>query len=364
MKIVIYGLTITSSWGNGHATTYRSLCKALARRGHQIHFVEKDVEWYRSNRDLPEPTFCTVHFFDQWAADRLPLLRLAEDADVVVIGSYFPEAIAVTRDLLEAQHCPILFYDIDTPITLARLRANGGAEYLDAALIPHFAAYLSFTGGPALRELEQRFGSPRAVPFFCSVDPDLYHPTPARSEFRCDLSYLGTYAADRQPKLSALLNDAAAILPDMQFLVAGPQYPDNLSWQPSVRRLIHVSPPDHPAFYSSSRFTLNLTRDDMVSAGYSPSVRLFEASACGATILSDLWPGLEDFLTPGTEILVPKDTTEVADLLRSMTDEERRRIGSNARERILSEHTAEHRAIEFEAIVSTCAASRPGSSRV
>lgn len=357
MKIVVYGLTITSSWGNGHATTYRSLLKALARRGHRIHFVEKDVEWYRSNRDLPCPGFCSVHLYEKWETSAAPLLALSKDADVVIVGSYFADAIAATRALLAEVHCPILFYDIDTPITLGRLREQGGTEYLDAALIPRYAAYLSFTGGPALRELEQRFGSPCAVAFFCSVDPDLYHPTPERAEFRCDLSYLGTYAADRQPKLMRLLDGAAALLPQRRFLVAGPQYPKETTWQPNVDRIIHISPPDHPAFYSSCRFTLNLTRDDMVAAGYSPSVRLFEASACGATILSDTWPGIEDFLTPGEEVLFPKDATEVASILQDMPDAERRKVGQRARERILSEHTAEHRAAQFEQIVSNCRAS-------
>ncbi len=354
MKIVLYGLTITSSWGNGHATTYRSLCKALARRGHQIHFVEKDVEWYRSNRDLPEPNFCTVHFYEDWDTQWRSLLKLASDADVIVIGSYFPDAVSAMHELLQNRTSPIFFYDIDTPITLAQLRSQGRTDYLDSALIPRFNAYLSFTGGPVLLELERKFGSPRAVPFFCSVDPDLYKPATPHSEFRCDLSYLGTYAADRQPKLADLLDDTAGRLPQMNFIVAGPQYPQQLTWQPNVRRLIHVSPPDHPAFYSSSRFTLNLTRDDMVSAGYSPSVRLFEASACGAAILSDSWPGLEEFLEPGKEILLPRDSAEVATVLRNMTQEEASRIGMRARERILSQHTAGHRAIQFEEIVATC----------
>lgn len=364
MKIVVYGLTITSSWGNGHATTYRSLLKALARRGHRIHFIEKDVEWYRSNRDLPNPEFCSVHLYECWKTDAAALLALSKDADVVVIGSFFADAIAATRALLTKVRCPILFYDIDTPITLKRLREQGGTEYLDAALIPHYAAYLSFTGGPALRELEQSFGSPRAIAFFCSVDPDLYHPTPECRDFRCDLSYLGTYAPDRQPKLMKLLDGTAALLPDARFLVAGPQYPAGTTWQPNVQRIIHISPPDHPAFYSSCRFTLNLTRDDMVAAGYSPSVRLFEASACGAAILSDSWPGIEEFLTPGEEILLPVDADEVANILLHASDGERRKIGQRARERILSEHTAEHRAEQFEQIVSDCSVSTPGSPTI
>ena len=354
MKLVVYGLTVTSSWGNGHATTYRSLFKAMARRGHQIHFVERDVEWYRSNRDMPQPPFCTVHLYDDWGDSAATLLDLSKDADAVVVGSYFPDAIAATRSLLQLTRAPLLFYDIDTPITMAHLRSSGATAYLEAALIPQYSAYLSFTGGPALRELEQRFGAQRAIAFYCSVDPEIYHPTAARPEFCCDLSYLGTYAADRQPKLMYLLNDAAAAAPAQKFIVAGPQYPPDISWSANVGRIIHLSPPEHPFFYSSSRFTLNLTRDDMVAAGSSPSVRLFEASACGAAILSDSWPGLEDFLTPGQEILLPRNTREVLEILRDLGDDERTRMGAHARERILSEHTSAHRAEQFETIVAAC----------
>lgn len=354
MKLVTFGLTVTSSWGNGHATTYRSLFKALARRGHSLHFVERDVEWYRSNRDLPEPEFCTIHLYDDWAVSARVLLDLCHDADAVVLGSYFPDAIAATEALLALPGPPLLFYDIDTPITMAGLRATGSTDYLRADLIPHFAAYLSFTGGPTLTELETRFGAQRAVPFYCSVDPDLYSPQPILPAFESDLSYLGTYAADRQPKLMRLLNDTACAMPEFAFFVAGPQYPVTTSWAPNVRRSMHLSPREHPAFYSSSRFTLNLTRDDMVASGWSPSVRLFEASACAAAILSDPWPGLEDFLTPGEEILLPADTAEVTHVLRNLSEAERTQLGRRARERVLAEHTSGHRAEQFETVVATC----------
>ena len=358
MKIVIFGLTITSSWGNGHGTTYRSLVKALAHRGHHVEFVEKDVEWYRSNRDMPQPPFCTVHLYDNWSESHAALVQLCGGADVVVIGSYFPDAIAATEALLDAGSAPLFFYDIDTPITLAQLRAHGRTEYLEGAAIPHYKAYLSFTGGPALRELEDTFGSPCALPFYCSVDPDLYRPMPLNPEFACDLSYLGTYAADRQPKLLRYLDSAAALLPDKRFIVAGPQYPPETKFQPNVERIIHLSPREHPSFYSSSRFTLNLTRADMVAAGYSPSVRLFEASACGAALLSDSWKGLDEFLHPGEEILLPRDEYEVSDILRNFPEEARQRLGARARERILSEHTSEHRARQFENVVTQCYAAR------
>ena len=358
MKIVIYGLTITSAWGNGHATTYRSLVNALAKRGHRIHFIEKDADWYRANRDLPAPAFCKVHLYNDWSAEERPLVNLAMDADAVIVGSYFPDAIAATHALLAAGCGPVLFYDIDTPITMTKLRAQGRCEYLDATLIPKYSAYLSFCGGPVLRELEDAFGSPRAVPFYCSVDPDLYRPSSVSPKFRCDLSYLGTYARDRQPGLMHLLNGAAEMLPKCSFLVAGAMYPDDISWAGNVRHETHVSPPDHPAFYCSSRFTLNLTRDDMKAAGYSPSVRLFEASACGTAIVSDSWPGLEHFFTPGEEILPASDAADAASILRDLSDEERERIGRRARERVLAEHTAAQRACAFEHIVEQCGANR------
>ncbi len=213
MKVVIYGLTITSSWGNGHATTYRSLCKALARRGHTVHFIEKDVDWYRDHRDLPHPSFCSVRLYEQWRESAASLLEISKDADVIVVGSYFPDAIEATYALLHAGYGPVLFYDIDTPVTLAQLRTHGRTEYLEASLIPHYQAYLSFSGGPSLRVLEKEFGSPHAVGFYCSVDPEVYRPVTASEKYRCDLSYLGTYAADRQVKLMQYLNRAARLLP-------------------------------------------------------------------------------------------------------------------------------------------------------
>ncbi len=355
MKVVIYGLTITSAWGNGHATTYRSLIKSLSRLGHQIVFVEKDVEWYRGNRDLPVPGFCTVRLYDDWQIEERSLVAEAAHADAIVIGSYFPDAILATRALLSAGHGPLLFYDIDTPITMSKLRNGGRTEYLEASLIPHYAAYLSFTGGPILGELEERFRSPRAVAFYCSVDPDLYRPTTVREKYRSDLSYLGTFAADRQPQLMELLNGSAALLKANSFLVAGAMYPENVPWGANVKRLTHVAPPDHPAFYSSSRFTLNLTRSEMIDSGFSPSVRLFEASACGVAILSDQWKGIETFLTPAQEILLPRDARETAYYLTAFGESERLQLGRRARERILAEHTSDHRARQFEEIVAQCA---------
>lgn len=347
MNIVIFGLSITSSWGNGHATTFRALAKALHQRRHRIVFFEKDQEWYASNRDLPNPEFCDVRLFTEWI-DALPAVhRELAHCDVALVGSYFPDGIAATQEVLESNAPVKAFYDIDTPITVANLRA-GGTAYLQPQQVPGFHVYFSFTGGPVLEELQSEFGAARAVPLYCSFDPEQYFPRGVYRRYQCDLSYMGTYAADRQAKLEKLFSATAAQLPDLKFLLAGPQYPSKLKWPANVRRIKHLSPRWHPHFYSSSRLTLNLTRKDMVAAGFSPSVRLFEAAACGATIVSDFWPGLDTFFQLGEEILLAHDSTQMVDFLSHTDEAEIRRVGERGRERVLSQHTSSRRAEEFE----------------
>ena len=349
MKIVIFGLSITSAWGNGHATTFRALARALWKRGHQIVFFERDQEWYASNRDLPEPPFCKVRLYERWPEVLASARTEIRDADVACIGSYFPDGVEATREVFDSRAIKA-FYDIDTPITLSRLR-SGGADYLQVEDVAGFDLYFSFTGGPALRELESRFGARCAVPLYCSFDPEQYHFAPL-PEFACDLSYMGTYAADRQQKIETFFCEPARRLSSRKFILAGPQYPDENNWPKNVRRIIHLNPRWHASFYSSSLLTLNVTRRDMVLAGYSPSVRLFEAAACGATIVSDNWEGLDTFLRPGREILLPNSGDDVVAYLSEMERSELRRIGCRAQDRVLAEHTSDVRAIEFENHVS------------
>jgi spore maturation protein CgeB len=356
MKIVVFGLSITSTWGNGHGTTFRALLRALHTRGHDIVFFEKNAEWYASNRDLPDPDFCKVILFEKWR-DILPSVRNhLSDSDAAMIGSFFPHGIEATDEIADSNVAAKMFYDIDTPITVAGLRAQGRTDYLEARQIPIFDVYFSFTGGPILRELENRFGARRAAPLFCSFDPQQYRRFGVNRRFACDLSYMGTYAPDRQPKIDKLLTAPARLLPKKRFIVAGPQYPSDLHWPSNVRRIKHLNPRWHAKFYSSSRFTLNVTRRDMVMAGYSPSVRLFEAAACGATIISDNWPGLDTFLSPNEEILLPASTEDVSRYLSELSDAEVRRIGNRAQERALSQHTSEHRAIELERCLGSISA--------
>ena len=361
MKIVIFGLSITSAWGNGHATTFRSLVRALHARGHKIVFFEKDLEWYASNRDLPYPPFCEVRIFQHWKEILPQTRREMRDCDVAMVGSYFPHGIAAIDELLDSPAPVKAFYDIDTPVTVAQLRDSGTTDYLRGDQIVGFNLYFSFTGGPMLQELEQDFGAQRAVPLYCSVDAGKYRAWPVHKRYQSDLSYMGTYAPDRQPKIEGLFCEPARRLPQQSFLLAGPQYPRQLHWPANVRRIRHLNPRWHPRFYSSSRLTLNVTRRAMVQAGYSPSVRVFEAAACGAPMVSDNWPGLDSFFVPGREILVPASADDVVAYLTATDEAELRRIGRNAQERVLAEHTAERRAQQFEQYVSR-APTRPLSS--
>lgn len=345
MKLVVLGLSLSSSWGNGHATTWRALLRAFAACGHEILFLERNAPWYAGERrDLTDPGYCRLEFYDDLAGLERWRTAIAA-ADAVIVGSYVPQGVAVARLVQATARGVTGFYDIDTPVTLAKL-ARGDFEYLSPEVIPSYGVYLSFTGGPTLRLIEQRYGAPAARPLYCSVDAQAYRPLAV--EKRWDLSYLGTYSPDRQPTLDRLLVEAARRRPDLRFAVAGPQYPDDIAWPANVQRFEHVPPADHPAFYAASRYTLNVTRADMIAAGYSPSVRLFEAGACGCPVISDLWDGLADLFAPGEEIVLAPGVEAVLAAL----DESAARaqaIAEAARARVLREHTAERRAQELEA---------------
>jgi spore maturation protein CgeB len=349
MKITILGLSITSSWGNGHATTYRALVAALASRGHEVLFLERDAEWYAHNRDLPSPPYCRTRIYDSVATLEREFSHHLRASDLVMVGSYVPDGIAVGDLVLRYAHGVTAFYDIDTPVTLARI--DGGVDYIARRQVPQYDLYLSFTGGPTLDLLRERYGAgaPRAL--YCSVDPGQYSPDP-EAIAAYDLGYLGTFSADRQPTLERLMLRAAVLWPSGRFAVAGPTYPASIKWPANLARVEHLAPDLHRGFYTRSRFTLNITRQDMVRAGYSPSVRLFEAAACGTPIISDAWRGLEQFFAPVTEILLVDDARHTLAYLRDMPEADRLAIGERARARVLSAHTSTHRAAELERYVA------------
>jgi len=344
MKIVILGLSITSSWGNGHATTYRGLVRALVESGHEVLFLERDVPWYAANRDLPNPPYGRTRLYRDLDELRETYASEVRNANAVIVGSYVPDGIEVGKWVCATARGAKAFYDIDTPITLAALQ-RGDCAYLSAELIPQYDLYLSFTGGATLDYLRY-YGAPMVRALYCSFDPELYFPE--ERFLLWDLGYMGTYSDDRQPTLNSLLIEPASQDESLRFVVAGPQYSDNIIWPPNVERIEHLAPPQHRAFYTSQRFTLNITRADMRRAGYAPSVRLFEAAACATPIISDWWEGLDTLFTPGVEILIADDASDTLRYLETIDEDERRQIGERARQRVLAHHSAAHRAEELE----------------
>ncbi|WP_199231181.1 CgeB family protein [Falsiroseomonas bella] len=351
MRVVVLGLSLSSSWGNGHATTWRALLRALAARGHEILFLERDVPWYADHRDLADPDFCRLELYAD-LADLRDWRREIAAADAVIVGSFVPDGVAVGRLVQEWARGVVAFYDIDTPVTLARL-ARGEHDYLSPEVMRGYDLYLSFTGGPLLDLLQRQYGVRMARVLYCSADPA--GGVPQAVPLRWDLSYLGTWSEDRQPGLDRLLLQPARRAPGLRFVVAGAQYPADIAWPSNVERIEHVPPSEHAAFYAASRFTLNLTRADMRRAGWSPSVRLFEAAVCGAPVISDTWPGLTALFRPGEEILQAETGEEVLAALQGTADPRRRAIAAAARARVLAAHTPAHRAAELEAYLGAAA---------
>ncbi|GJD93569.1 CgeB family protein [Methylobacterium iners] len=347
MKLVVFGLTISSSWGNGHATLWRGLARAMAKRGHSLTFFEREVPYYRDHRDLFAVSGGELVLFEEWEDVRHRAARAVAEADVAMVTSYCPDAGPATELVLSAPRALRVFYDLDTPVTLAHLRRGEPVGYIGPDGLSGFDLALSYTGGAALDALSDELGARRVAPLYGHVDPLVHRPAERLDRFRADLSYLGTYAADRQAGVDALLIEPARRSPEGRFLIGGAQYPPDFPWTPNIHFVHHVTPQEHPAFFASSRLTLNVTRAAMAGMGWCPSGRLFEASACGAAVLSDAWDGLAAFYEPGEEILIVRSADDVSAAL-ALSDAEIRRIAEAGRARTLSDHTAAHRLDELE----------------
>lgn len=347
-EIVILGLTITSSWGNGHATTYRALIKELTARGHSVLFLERDMPWYAMNRDMPNPPYGKTYLYNSVEDLKQRFKTEIQGAEVVIVGSYVPDGVAIGEWVIETAHGMKAFYDIDTPVTVAKLLKRD-FQYISAQLVSCYDLYLSFAGGPILDLLEQAFGSPMARPLYCSISADIYYPEPVEPDF--DLGYMGTYSADRHEALKRMLIYPAIKCKKGKFIVAGPQYPENQIWPENVTHINHIAPSKHREFYCSQKFTLNITRQDMLMAGYAPSVRLFEAAACGTAIISDYWEGLSSFFKFGEEILISSSSEHIIRFITEISEKERISIGECARKRVLLEHTASVRVLELETYI-------------
>jgi spore maturation protein CgeB len=346
MKLVIFGLTISSAWGNGHATLWRGLCRALHAGGHDVVFFERDVPYYAHHRDFREAEWCRLVLYSDWNGVAAVARDEVASADAAIVTSYCPDGRTASRLVLESSVARKVFYDLDSPVTLDRVARGEPVAYLPEDGLGGFDLVLSYAGGAALDGLVQLTGAKDVAPLYGSVDPDVHLPVAPSSACFSDLSYLGTYAADRQAVLEELFIDPARARPLRRFALGGSQYPADFPWTSNIWYFSHVPPPAHPQWFCSSRLTLNITRGPMAAVGFCPSGRLFEATACGAAVITDTWQGLDWFFRPREEILVARSTVDVLDALE-LSDQERQRIGAAARERTLTSHTAAVRAREL-----------------
>lgn len=350
MKFVIFGLSITSSWGNGHATLWRGLCDALSGRGHDVVFFEKDEPYYAAHRDLTTMAGAELVLYKSWNDAYAEAKRHVGEADVAMTTSYCPDALAASELILGSKVEVRCFYDLDTPITLDRLERGLPVGYIGPRGLRDFDLTLSYSGGESLHKLRSMLGARCVFPLYGSVDPDTHFPAPPDEIYRADLSYLGTFAAERQKRLEQLFVDPAKQMPDQRFLIGGSMYDDTFPWQQNIFFLSHVPVAEHSTFYSSTRLNLSVTRAAMASNGYCPSARLFEAAACACPTISDPWDGLDRFFEPGSQILVA-ETAEDTKAALNLSRAELCKIGNAARERTLDEHTAGVRAKELESIL-------------
>ncbi len=364
MTIVVFGLSISSAWGNGHATLLRGLFRCLHDAGHEIHFLERDTPYYAAHRDAPALPYTQIHLYPSWEEYLPEVRKLLTRADVAMVTSYCPDGAAASDLILGlGVNTRTVFYDMDTPVTLSKLAEGAAIPYLPAAGLAGFDLVLSYTGGEATRQLRTKLGAQQVATLYGWVDPQVHSRAPSRPEYVSDLSYLGTYAPDRQQALDDFLIAPAARLSSKRLIVAGAMYQQRENWPSNITHFEHISPPQHSSFYSSSPLTLSITRGTMAAMGFCPSGRLFEAAACGTAVLSDRWQGLETFFMPGEEILIADST---ADAITAITADPSAlaSIGSRARERAIDCHTAAVRARRFiELIEDPSKASEHAGSR-
>lgn len=347
MRIVIFGLTISSSWGNGHATLWRGLCKYLVHFGHSVVFFERDVPYYAGARDLFEIPGGRLVLYSSWEDVQSTARGSVMEADAAIVTSYCPDALTATNLILSQDRATPVFYDLDTPVTLAKVQAGEPVPYIGPTGLKGFSLVLSFTGGQQLfDEFRRKLGAREIRPLYGHVDADIHRPVPAESRYRSDLSYLGTYSEDRQSALEMLLVTPARSRQDLRFLIGGAQYPPDFPWSSNIYFVRHLPPSEHAPFFASSRITLNVTRSAMAKMGWCPSGRLFEAAACGTPLLSDRWTGLDEFFQPGEEILLADHADDTLAALQ-LDNDQLSGIAERARERTLDQHSSNKRAADL-----------------
>lgn len=358
MKIAFYGSSLLSSYWNGAATYYRGLLRALAAHGHDITFYEPDVYERGSHRDMAPPDWCRVVVYPGNLPSLAAAVREAAAADVVIKASgvgFEDERLLQLLLQVAAPHALRLFWDVDAPATLAAMRA-AAAHPLRQAL-PELDAVFAYGGGDPVVSAYLELGARSCTPIYNALDPTTHFPVPPAERFAATLGFLGNRLPDREARVGEFFLEPARRLASTRFVLGGS------GWEPAqlpanVRHVGHVGSADHNAFNCSPRVVLNISRADMAATGFSPATRVFEAAGAAACLITDAWEGIELFLVPDEEVLVARDGADVAEIVAALTETRARRIGQQALQRVLREHTYERRAVTVDRLLRGMAAAR------
>lgn len=344
LKIAFFGSSIVSAYWNGAATYYRGIVKALYNMGHSVTFYEPDIYERQKNRDIPDPDYCKVVVYQSDENEVSRLLREAANADVIIKSSgvgALDDFLENGVTLLKTKDNLIVFWDVDAPATLDRIENNPNDPF--NALIPLYDYILTYGGGnPVITAYGQK-GAQQCIPVYNALDTDTHHPVEANRRFSCTLAFLGNRLPDREARVDEFFFKPAAALPDYTFILGGSgwegkEVPDN------VKYIGHVYTEEHNALNVTPIAVLNISRDSMASYGFSPATRVFEAAGAGACIITDYWEGINLFFEPDKEILVARNGDEVVQILKQLTPQRAGEIGRAAYNRVISEHTYNHRA--------------------
>jgi spore maturation protein CgeB len=351
LHIAFFGSSLVSAYWNGAATYYRGIVRALHGRGHQVTFYEPDAYSRQQHRDMADPVWARVVVYPATEEAVHASLREAAQADIVVKAS----GVGVFDELLEAEvlklqspETMVVFWDVDAPATLDRIQQNPQDPF--NALIPRYDLVLTYGGGEPVVQAYERAGAKQCVPIYNALDTATHFPVAPKQKFACDLAFLGNRLPDREARVEQFFLEPAASLPENSFIIGGSGWGDK-SMPPNVRYVGHVYTQEHNAFNCTPKAVLNISRESMARYGFSPATRVFEAAGAGACIITDYWEGIDFFFTPGEEILVARDSREVAKILAELTEEKAKEIGQAAYQKVLSTHTYAHRADQLERVL-------------
>ena len=350
MRVYVFGSSLTSSYWNGAATYYRGIYKNLAELGFHVTFAEPDAYGRQQHRDHEDFSYADVIIY-QSPGDIRFLLKQAAESDLVIKHS----GVGVDDALLEesvldcrSAHTQVAFWDVDAPATLATVEANPLHPF--RPLIPEYDYIFTYGGGPPVIDHYLRLGARACHPIYNALDPATHYPVAADPDFRSDLAFVGNRLPDRELRVEEFFFAATAASPEFNFLLGGEGWGDK-SMPPNVRWIGHVGTGDHNRINCSARIVLNINRASMANVGFSPPTRVFEAAGAGACLITDYWAGIEEFFTPGCEILVAHGAHDITDLLKTVDAKLAREIGEAMRRRAQQEHTYALRALQVREIL-------------